>query len=43
MRGTLDRRYDEIESGKVKMIPGDKVFEYFRSKSAAAQRIRRTL
>lgn len=31
----LDRRYDEIKSGKVKLIPGDEVFARLREKSAA--------
>jgi hypothetical protein len=34
-REMLDRRYDEIKSGKVKLIPGDEVEAYFREKSAA--------
>jgi hypothetical protein len=34
----LDRRYDEIKSDKVKLIPGDEVEAYFREKSAAARR-----
>jgi len=37
-RRMLDRRYDEIESGSVKLIPGDKVEAHFREKSAAARR-----
>jgi predicted transcriptional regulator len=32
IRETLDRRYDEIKSGKVKLIPGDEVEDYFRRK-----------
>jgi hypothetical protein len=35
-RETLDRRYDDLESGKVKPIPGDEVFARLRAKSAAA-------
>ncbi|MCX6603929.1 MAG: hypothetical protein NTV52_10075 [Acidobacteria bacterium] len=35
---TLDSRYDEIKSGKVKLIPGEEVEAYFREKSAAARR-----
>ena len=31
----LDRRFDEIESGKVKLIPGDEVFARLREKSEA--------
>jgi predicted transcriptional regulator len=34
-RETLDRRYDDLESGRVKPIPGDEVFARLRSKSAA--------
>jgi predicted transcriptional regulator len=34
-RGTLDRRYDDLESGRVKPIPGDEVFARLRAKSAA--------
>lgn len=34
----LDRRYDEIKSGKVKLIPGEEIEAYFREKSAAAHR-----
>ena len=34
-RETLDRRYDDMESGKVKPIPGDEVFARLRAKSAA--------
>ena len=37
-REMLDSRYDDIESGKVKMIPGDEVEAWFREKSAAARR-----
>jgi predicted transcriptional regulator len=32
-RETLDRRYDDLESGKVKLIPGDEVFARLRTKS----------
>jgi predicted transcriptional regulator len=35
---TLDSRYDDVKSGKVKLIPGDEVEAYFREKSAAARR-----
>ena len=38
MRQMLDSRYDDIRSGKVKMIPGDEVEAYFREKSAVARR-----
>ena len=34
-RETLDRRYDDLESGRVKLIPGDEVFARLRAKSAA--------
>lgn len=34
----LDRRYDEIKSGKVKLIPGEEVKAYFREKYATALR-----
>jgi predicted transcriptional regulator len=33
VRDTLDSRYDDIKSGKVKLIPGDEVFERLRRKS----------
>ena len=39
-REMLNSRYDGIESGKVKLIPGDEVEAYFRDKSAAARRSR---
>jgi hypothetical protein len=34
-REMLDRRYDDLESGRVKAIPGDEVFARLRAKSAA--------
>ena len=34
-RETLDRRYDELESGRVKPIPGEEVFARLRARSAA--------
>jgi hypothetical protein len=34
-RVTLDRRYDDLESGRVKLIPGDEVFARLRARSAA--------
>ena len=34
-RETLDRRYDEMESGKVQGIDGEEVFARLRAKSAA--------
>jgi hypothetical protein len=37
-REMLDSRYDDIKSGRVKLIPGEDVEAYFREKSAAAQR-----
>jgi len=37
-RTLLDRRYDDIKSGKVKLIPGDQVEAYFREKSENARR-----
>jgi predicted transcriptional regulator len=35
VRERLDRRYDEIKSGQVKLIPGNEVFHRLREKSAA--------
>ena len=35
-RNMLDRRYDDIKSGKVKLIPGDQIEAYFREKSEKA-------
>lgn len=37
-RKTLDRRYDDLESGRVKPIPGEEVFARLRAKSAAIRR-----
>jgi hypothetical protein len=34
-RETLNARYDELKSGRVKPIPGDEVLARFRDKSAA--------
>jgi len=34
-RQTLDRRYDDLESGKAKPVPGNEVFARLRAKSAA--------
>ena len=34
-RETLDRRYDDMETGRVAPIPGDEVFARLRAKSAA--------
>jgi predicted DNA-binding protein len=39
-RETLDRRYDELKSGKVQPVPGEEVEAYFRNKNAAARRAR---
>jgi predicted transcriptional regulator len=35
VRDTLDRRYDDIKSGKVKLVPGDDVMARLRTKNAA--------
>ena len=35
VREMLDKRYDELKSGKVKPIPGDEVAAHFEAKSAA--------
>jgi predicted DNA-binding protein len=37
IRETLQGRYDDLKSGKVKPIPGDEVEAHFREKSAAAR------
>jgi predicted DNA-binding protein len=34
-RQTLDRRYDDLENGRVKPVPGDEVIARLRAKSAA--------
>jgi hypothetical protein len=34
-RQTLHRRYDDVESGRVKLISGEEVFARLRAKSAA--------
>ena len=34
----LDRRYDELKSGRVKPISGDEVIAHFREKSESAKR-----
>jgi hypothetical protein len=36
IRQTLNGRYDDLKSDKVKPIPGDEVEAHFREKSAAA-------
>lgn len=41
VRETLDRRYDDLKSGKVKPIPADEIEAYF-SEKAAAHRSRRS-
>jgi hypothetical protein len=38
VRQTLDSRYDDIKSGKVKLIPGDEVIARLRERSAAFRR-----
>lgn len=35
VRETLDSRYDDIKSGKVKLIPGEEVRAYFDAKFAS--------
>ena len=37
MRETLNSRYDDLKTGRVRPIPGDEVEAYFREKSAAAR------
>jgi predicted DNA-binding protein len=37
-REMLDRRYDDLKSGKVKPIPGEEVEAHFREKSAARRK-----
>jgi len=39
-REALNRRYDDLKSGRVKPVPGDEVEAHFREKSAAARRSR---
>jgi len=41
VRETLDSRYEDIKSGKVKLIPGDEVIARLRERSAA-YRLRHT-
>ncbi len=38
VRETLNTRYDDLKSGRVRPIPGDDVEAHFREKSAAARR-----
>jgi predicted transcriptional regulator len=40
VRDTLDRRYDEIKSGKVRMIPGDEAFARLMAKTEAGPKNR---
>jgi hypothetical protein len=40
-RQMLDRRYDDLGSGRVKLVPGDEVFARLRAKSAARRAERR--
>jgi len=42
VREMLDRRYDDVKSGRVRPISGDDVEAYFREKSAAARREQRS-
>ncbi|MEP7354731.1 MAG: hypothetical protein ABI824_15995 [Acidobacteriota bacterium] len=42
-RRTLDSRYDDIKSGKVKMIPAEEVWTHFREKSEAARKAQKSL
>jgi predicted transcriptional regulator len=37
-RAMLDRRYDEVKSGKVKMIPGDEAFARLMAKTEAERK-----
>jgi predicted DNA-binding protein len=37
-RETLNSRYDDLETGRVKPIPGDEVVAHFRKKDDAARR-----
>lgn len=37
-RAMLDRRYDEIKSGKVKMIPGNEAFARLMDKTGAERK-----
>jgi predicted transcriptional regulator len=39
-RETLNARYDDLKSGRVKPIPGDEVEKHFRDKSAETRRSR---
>jgi predicted transcriptional regulator len=35
VRDTVDRRYDDLKSGKVKLVPGNEVITRLRAKNAA--------
>lgn len=35
VRDMLDRRYDDLKSGRVKLIPGEEVFARLRARSEA--------
>jgi hypothetical protein len=37
VRGMLDSRYDDLKSGRAKLIPGEEIEAYFAEKSAAAR------
>lgn len=39
-RTTLDSRYDDIKSGKVKLIPGDEAFRRLIAKTEAGRKAR---
>jgi hypothetical protein len=38
VRETLDTRYDDIKSGKVKLIPGEEAFARLKAKSDARRK-----
>jgi predicted transcriptional regulator len=38
LRGTLDRRYDEIKGGRVKPLDGEEAFDHLRNKSEDRRR-----
>ena len=38
VRNTLDSRYDDIKSGKVRLIPGDEAFARLKAKSDARRK-----
>jgi hypothetical protein len=38
VRNTLDSRYDDIKSGKVRLIPGDEAFARLKAKSEARRK-----